>query len=90
MDKEKKYEITISDLDAYIGVAAFEVLPEDATQEDADVYAIVAALIACRLAKHLDGSDPFPAGKLIYAKKLSGFVDELGEACEKILRAAME
>ena len=30
MAEEKKYEITISDLSAYIGAAAFEILPEDA------------------------------------------------------------
>ena len=32
MAEEKKYEITISDLSAYIGAAAFEILPEDAKQ----------------------------------------------------------
>ena len=29
MAEEKKYEITISDLSAYIGAAAFEILPEE-------------------------------------------------------------
>ena len=38
MTEEKKYEITISDLSAYIGAAAFEILPEDA-KEDFDEYA---------------------------------------------------
>ena len=31
MAEEKKYEITISDLSAYIGAAAFEILPENVT-----------------------------------------------------------
>lgn len=43
MAEEKKYEITISDLSAYIGVAAFEILPENATEQEADKYAMVAA-----------------------------------------------
>ena len=43
MAEEKKYEITISDLSAYIGAAAFEILPEDAKEEDVDKYAMVAA-----------------------------------------------
>ena len=34
MAEEKKYEITISDLSAYIGAAAFEILPENAKEED--------------------------------------------------------
>ena len=42
MAEEKKYEITISDLSAYIGAAAFEILPEDAKEEDVDKYAMVA------------------------------------------------
>ena len=37
MAEEKKYEITISDLSAYIGAAAFEILPEDAKEEDVDM-----------------------------------------------------
>lgn len=41
MAEEKKYEITISDLSAYIGAAAFEILPEDAKEEDVDKYAKV-------------------------------------------------
>lgn len=40
MAEEKKYEITISDLSAYIGAAAFEILPEDAKEEDVNKYAI--------------------------------------------------
>lgn len=60
MAEEKKYEITISDLSAYIGAAAFEILPEDAKEEDVDKYAMVAAGITDRVAKHLDGSDPLP------------------------------
>lgn len=43
MAEEKKYEITISDLSAYIGTAAFEILPENATEQEADKYAMVAA-----------------------------------------------
>lgn len=39
MAEEKKYEITISDLSAYIGAAAFEILPEDAKEEDVNKYA---------------------------------------------------
>ena len=33
MAEEKKYEITISDLSAYIGAAEFQILPEDAKEE---------------------------------------------------------
>lgn len=41
MAEEKKYEITISELSAYIGAAAFEILPEDAKEEDVDKYAML-------------------------------------------------
>ena len=54
------------------------------------MYNTVAARIYDKIAKHLDGSDPFPTDELIYAKKINNFVDELGEACEQILRAVME
>lgn len=90
MRNEKKYELTLSDLQVYIGIASFEALPKDATPEVEDMYNTVAARIYDKIAKHLDGSDPFPTDKLIYAKKINNFVDELGEACEQILRAVME
>ena len=63
---------------------------KDATPEVVDMYNTVAARIYDKIAKHLDGSDPFPTDELIYAKKINNFVDELGEACEQILRAVME
>ena len=44
MAEEKKYEITISDLSAYIGAAAFEILQEDAKEEDVDKYDVVTRL----------------------------------------------
>ena len=90
MAEEKKYEITISDLSAYIGAAAFEILPEDAKEEDVDKYAMVAAGITDRVAKHLDGSDPLPEDEIIYAKKIGRFVNGLGMVCEKIFEAATE
>lgn len=31
MRNEKKYELTLSDLQVYIGIASFEALPKDAT-----------------------------------------------------------
>lgn len=86
MAEEKKYEITISDLSAYIGAAAFEILPEDAV----DKYAMVAAGITDRVAKHLDGSDPLPEDHVALAKEMGQFINELGEAFEKIVQAAME
>lgn len=70
MAEEKKYEITISDLSAYIGAAAFEILPEDAKEEDVDKYAMVAAGITDRVAKHLDGSDPLPEDHVALAKEM--------------------
>ena len=86
MAEEKKYEITISDLSAYIGAAAFEILPEDAKEEDA----MVAAGITDRVAKHLDGSDPLPEDHMALAKEMGQFINELGMVCEKIVQAAME
>lgn len=32
MRNEKKYELTLSDLQVYIGIASFEALPKDASQ----------------------------------------------------------
>lgn len=90
MAEEKKYEITISDLVAYIGVATLEILPEDATPEVVDMYNTVAAHIALRLTKHLDGTDPLPEDEIIYAKKIGCFVNGLGMVCEKIFEAATE
>ena len=69
MAEQKKYEITISDLSAYIGTAAFEILPENATEQEADKYAMVAADITDRVAKHLDGSNPFTRGPCGFGKK---------------------
>lgn len=90
MTEEKKYEITISDLSAYIGAAAFEILPEDAKEEDVNKYAMVAAGITDRVAKHLDGSDPLPEDHVALAKEMGQFINELGMVCEKIVQAAME
>lgn len=90
MAEEKKYEITISDLSAYIGAAVLEILPEDAKEEDVDKYAMVAAGIMDRVAKHLDGSDPLPEDHVALAKKMGQFINELGMVCEKIVQAAME
>ena len=84
MAEEKKYEITISDLSAYIGAAAFEILPENAKEEDVDKYAMVAAGITDRVAKHLDGSNPLPEDHV------GQFINELGAVCEKIVQAVME
>ena len=81
MAEEKKHEITISDLVAYIGVATPEVV---------DMYNTVAAHIALRLTKHLDGTDPLPEDEIIYAKKIGRFVNGLGMVCEKIFEAATE
>ena len=89
MAEEKKYEITISDLRAYIG-AAFEILPENAKEEDVDKYAMVAAGITDRVAKHLDGSDPLPEDHVALAKEMGQFINELGAVCEKIVQAVME
>lgn len=89
MAEEKKYEITISDLSAYI-VAAFEILPEDAKEEDVDKYAMVAAGITDRIVKHLDGSNPLPEDHVALAKKVGRFIDGLGAVCEKIVQAVME
>lgn len=88
MAEEKKYKITISDLSAYIGTAAFEILPENATKQEADKYAMVAAGITDRVAKHLDGSDP--EDHVALAKEMRQFINELGMVCEKIVQAAME
>lgn len=91
MAEEKKYEITISDLSAYIrAAAAFEILPEDAKEEDVDKYAMVAAGITDRVAKHLDGSDPLLEDHVALAKEMGQFINELGMVCEKIVQAAME
>lgn len=90
MAEEKKYEITISDLSAYIGAAAFEILPEDAKEETANKYAMVAAGIMDRVAKHLDGSDPLPEDHVALAKEMGQFINELGMVCEKIFEAATE
>ena len=90
MAEEKKYEITISDLSAYIGAAAFEILPEDAKEEDIDKYAMVAAGITDRVAKHLNGSDPLPENHVALAKEMGQFINELGVVCEKIVQAVME
>lgn len=90
MAEEKKYEITISDLSAYIGVAAFEILPKNATEEETEKYAMVAAGITDRLSKHLDGSNPLPEDKVILAKEVGNFIDGLGAVCEKIVQAVME
>lgn len=90
MAEEKKYEITISDLSAYIGVAAFEILPEDAKEEDVDKYAMVAAGIIDRVAKHLYGSDPLLEDHVVLAKEMGQFINGLGVVCEKIVQAAME
>ena len=38
MRNEKKYELTLSDLQVYIGIASFEALPKDATPEVVDMY----------------------------------------------------
>ena len=90
MAEEKKYEITISDLSAYIGAAAFEILPENAKEEDVDKYAMVAAGITDRVAKHLDGSNPLPEDHVALAKEMGQFINELGAVCEKIVQAVME
>lgn len=90
MAEEKKYEITISDLSAYIGTAAFEILPKNATEQEADKYAMVATGITDRVAKHLDGSDPLPEDHVALAKEMGQFINELGMVCEKIVQAAME
>lgn len=45
MRNEKKYELTLSDLQVYIGIASFEALPKDATPEVVDMYNTVAARI---------------------------------------------
>ena len=90
MAEEKKYEITISDLSAYIGAAAFEILPENAKEEDVDKYAMVAAGITYRVAKHLDGSNPLPEDHVALAKEMGQFINELGAVCEKIVQAVME
>ena len=90
MAEEKKYEITISDLSAYIGAAAFEILPENVTEQEADKYAMVAAGIIDRVAKHLDGSYPLPEDHVVLAKKMGQFINGLGVVCEKIVQAAME
>lgn len=86
MAEEKKYEITISDLSAYIGAAAFEILPENAKEEDVDKYAMVAAGITDRVAKHLDGSNPLPEDHVALAKEMGQFINELGAVCEKIVQ----
>lgn len=90
MRNEKKYELTLSDLQVLIGVASFEAIPEDATPVVADVYNTIARQIYRKIAGHLDGSDPLPEYELAYAKKMSSACNELGESCEKILRAVME
>ena len=90
MAEEKKYEITISDLRAYIVAAAFEILPEDAKEEDVDKYAMVAAGITDRIVKHLDGSNPLPEDHVALAKKVGRFIDGLGAVCKKIVQAVME
>lgn len=77
MTEEKKYEITISDLSAYIGAAAFEILPEDAKEEDVDKYAMVAAGITDRVAKHLDGSNPLPEDHVALAKRWDDLLMDL-------------
>lgn len=90
MSEEKKYEITISELSAYIGTAAFEILPKNATEQEADKYAMVAAGITDRVAKHLDGSNPLPEDHVALAKEVGRFIDGLGAVCEKIVQAVME
>lgn len=77
MAEEKKYEITISDLSAYIGTAALEILPENATEQEADKYAMVAAGITDRVAKHLDGSNPLPEDRVALAKKWDDLLMDL-------------
>lgn len=90
MAEEKKYEITISDLSAYIRAEAFEILPKDAKKEDVDKYAMVAAGIMDRVAKHLDGSNPLPEDHVVLAKEMGQFINGLGVVCEKIVQAVME
>lgn len=87
MRNEKKYELTLSDLQVYIGIASFEALPKDATPEVVDMYNTVAARIYDKIAKHLDGSDPLPEDHVALVKKMGQFINEV---CEKIVQAAME
>lgn len=90
MRNEKKYELTLSDLQVYIGIASFEALPKDATPEVVDMYNTVAARIYDKIAKHLDGSDPLPEDHVALAKEMGQFINELGVVCEKIVQAVME
>ena len=45
MRNEKKYELTLSDLQVYIGIASFEALPKDATPEVVDQNLIAKRLL---------------------------------------------
>lgn len=90
MRNEKKYELTLSDLQVYIGIASFEALPKDATPEVVDMYNTVAARIYDKIAKHLDGSDPLPEDHVALTKEMGQFINELGVVCEKIVQAVME
>lgn len=86
MSNEKKYELTLSELQVLMGVASFEVIPKDATLEVTEVYAIVASQLYKRIAGHLDGSDPLPEDKLIYARKLNDVCKTAEEVLRQIVR----
>ena len=59
MAEEKKYEITVADIHAYIGLAMADVLPEDISPEREAEFINFSAKIAFRIEKHLNGEKPF-------------------------------
>lgn len=86
MSNEKKYGLTLSELQVLIGVASFEASPENATLEVAGVYNTIATQIYGRIAGHLYGSDPLPEDKLIYARKLNDVCKTAEDAWTQIVR----
>ena len=73
--EEKKYEITLSELRNYIGLAIEDVIPKNATLEDEAKYIDCAARIAARVSEHLNGSNPFNEEDLLVADSMYSFVN---------------
>ena len=87
MSNEKKYELTIVELQALIGCALDETIPEDATEAKADEYCLFTSLISKRVSEHLEGSKPFPEAKIRELKSAISTINKLGIVCEAVLKA---
>lgn len=86
MTDEKKYEITVADISAYIGLATVDVLPKDISPEREAEFINFSAAIASRIEKHLNGEKPFKQDDLAFCKLVSTVLDvfeKIGMTVEK-------